>query len=52
MKNELKYAFYMIGLGMALVAYAHATFATKDVVTTIHDDIKVIQTDIKTLIAR
>lgn len=29
MKNELKYAIYMIGLGMTLVIYAHSEFSTK-----------------------
>lgn len=32
MKNEIKYAVYMIALGMSLVVYAHATFATKSTV--------------------
>jgi len=32
MKNELKYALYMLGLGMTLVAYAHSQFATKSTV--------------------
>jgi bacteriorhodopsin len=31
-RNEIKYAFYAIGLGMALTAYAHSQFATKDTV--------------------
>lgn len=30
MKNEIKYAIYLIGLGMGLVFYAHATFTTKE----------------------
>ena len=32
MKTEIKHALYLIGLGMALVAYAHANFATKQMV--------------------
>lgn len=32
MKNEIKYAIYMLGLGATLLAYAHANFATKSVV--------------------
>jgi len=32
MKNEIKYALYMLGLGMTLVAYAHSQFATKSTV--------------------
>ena len=27
--KDIKYALYLLGLGMALVAYAHANFATK-----------------------
>ena len=33
MKEEIKYALYIITLGAGLVAYAHAMFATKDLVT-------------------
>lgn len=29
MKNEIKYAIYMVGLGMTLVIYAHSEFSTK-----------------------
>lgn len=29
MKNEIKWVLYLIGLGMALVAYGHSQFATK-----------------------
>jgi hypothetical protein len=39
-RSEIKWAIYLIGLGMALVVYAHAQFATKDEVkdvkTTVH----------------
>jgi bacteriorhodopsin len=31
-KEDLKWAFYLIALGASLVAYAHATFATKSTV--------------------
>lgn len=47
MKNELKYAIYMIGLGASLVVYAHATFTTKDVATDIKDDVKEIRQDVR-----
>lgn len=29
MKTEIKYALYLIGLGMSLLMYAHAEFSTK-----------------------
>ena len=32
MKDDLKYALYLIGVGMTVVVYAHATFATKSTV--------------------
>lgn len=32
MKNEIKYAVSMIGLGFVLLAYAHANFASKTTV--------------------
>jgi hypothetical protein len=32
MKEEIKYALYILTLGAGLVVYAHATFATKDLV--------------------
>lgn len=51
MKN-INQIFYWIGLGMALVIYAHATFATKDEVRTIHEDVKIIQGDVKELLKR
>lgn len=34
MKDEIKYALLILGLGMSLVVYAHNTFATKTVVET------------------
>ncbi len=40
MKNEIKYAFYLLGLGMTLIAYAHATFATKHQVDSNSDYLK------------
>lgn len=35
MKNEIKYAIYMIGIGMSLVLYAHTEFSTKREVETL-----------------
>lgn len=32
MRDEVKYAFYLIALGAGLVAYAHANFASKSTV--------------------
>lgn len=32
MRNEIKYAVYMIALGASLVVYAHANFASKSTV--------------------
>lgn len=32
MKNEIKYAIYLMGLGLSLVAYAHSQFATRTTV--------------------
>jgi hypothetical protein len=50
--KDAKQIFYWIGLGMSLIIYAHATFATKDEVRTIHDDVKIIQSDVKELLKR
>jgi bacteriorhodopsin len=36
-KDEIKYALYLLGLGVTLVAYAHATFATKSTVEKMDD---------------
>jgi bacteriorhodopsin len=43
MKDEIKYALYLIGLGIFLVAYAHANFATKDSVTEMRQDVREIR---------
>lgn len=32
MKDEIKYAIAMIGLGVSIIAYAHANFASKTTV--------------------
>lgn len=42
MRNELKYAIYLIGLGMSLVVYAHTTFATKHSVESLSQKIEKI----------
>lgn len=43
MKNEIKYAVYLIVLGASLVAYAHSNFATKDDVKEMKQDIRDIR---------
>lgn len=50
MNNSTKTAIYLIGLGMSLVAFAFGTFATKEKVRNMHDDIRIIQADVKKLI--
>lgn len=47
MKKEIKFAVLLIAAGMGLVAYAHANFATKDIVTLIFNDISEIKQDIR-----
>lgn len=47
MKNEIKYALYLVGLGVSLIAYAHATFSTKETTKTIKDDATAIREDIR-----
>jgi bacteriorhodopsin len=37
MKNEIKYALYLMGLGFCLIAYAHSQFATKSTVEKMDD---------------
>lgn len=37
MQTEIRHTFYLIGLGIALVAYAHANFSTKTMVIQIKD---------------
>lgn len=39
MKAEIKWAIYLIGLGMALVTYAHVQFATKSEVKEVKDSV-------------
>jgi Na+/serine symporter len=50
MKNLLKDFVWAIGLGIMLVAYAHTTFATKDVASDIHEDIREIRSDVKEIL--
>jgi hypothetical protein len=50
MKNEIKYFIYILSLGISLVAYAHATFTTKDDSKSIHEDIRIIQADVKQIL--
>jgi hypothetical protein len=52
MRSEIKYAVYLICLGFALVAYAHQTFATKEYVHLIHEDVKEVKQDVKELLKR
>ena len=50
MNKELRALIYWMGLGMSLIAYAHTTFATKERVKTMHEDIRIIQADVKTIL--
>lgn len=67
MRKEIKDVLYLIGLGLALaftlITYAHSTFTTKEVVEkleqntkekmeSVHDDVKIMQADIKKLLER
>lgn len=52
MKEEIKYVLYLVSLGAALVAYAHSTFATKDYVQLIHEDVKEIKKDVKIMLTK
>jgi len=51
MKRELKYMIFLIGTGLSvswvLLAYAHANFATKDILNVIFNEITEIKVDIK-----
>lgn len=43
MKHEdVKYMFFLIGLGVVLVTYAHSTFATKERAKNIAEVLKII----------
>jgi hypothetical protein len=42
-KEEIKFILFLLGLGGSLVAYAHATFATKTSAQEIKDDVKDIR---------
>jgi hypothetical protein len=46
-KEQIKYTLYLICLGASLIAYAHSTFATKDRVNTLHEDVREIRQDVK-----
>lgn len=50
MKREIEFFIWSVGLGIMLIAYAHATFSTKETVVDIHDDIKIIQADVKEIL--
>jgi hypothetical protein len=43
MKDEIKYALTLLGLGVSLIAYAHANFATKSDVSEMKQDIREIR---------
>lgn len=43
MKEEIKYALALIGLGVSLVAYAHKNFASKDDVKEMKRDVREIR---------
>jgi bacteriorhodopsin len=47
MKDQIKYAIYLICLGASLVAYAHTMFTTKERVNTLHEDVREIRQDVK-----
>lgn len=49
-RKEFQYFFWAVGLGVVLVAYAHATFSTKDSVNTLHEDVRIIQGDVKEIL--
>lgn len=42
MKNEIRYALYILTLGVSLTVYAHQSFATKDEVKDIKDTLKIM----------
>jgi bacteriorhodopsin len=44
-RSEIKWAIYLVGLGMALVVYAHAQFATKD-------EVKEVKVSVRTMEGR
>lgn len=50
MRNEIKYFIYVLSLGITLIAYAHATFTTKEDSRSIHEDIRIIQADVKQIL--
>ena len=41
-REEFRFGVWLIGLGIALIAYAHATFATKDEMRTVKDVLKTL----------
>lgn len=47
MREQVKYALYLICLGASLVVYAHNTFTTKERVNTLHEDVREIRQDVK-----
>ena len=40
MRSEIKYAIYLIGLGLSLIAYAHSQFATKQEINDVKVQVK------------
>ena len=50
MKKEIQFFIWSLGIGVALIAYAHANFATKDNVNSLHEDIRIIQADVKDIL--
>lgn len=52
MRLDLKLALWLIGLGASLVVFAHANFATKERVNTLHEDVREIRQDVKFIKAK
>ncbi len=50
MNKQLEFFIWSVGLGICLIAYAHATFSAKETVNNIHEDIRVMQADIKEIL--
>ena len=42
MKDQIKYALYMMGIGLALAAYGHNNFAPKSIIDILFDKVDTI----------
>jgi hypothetical protein len=49
MRDELKFVLYCVALGMTLIAYAHANFASKDILILIFSKLQTIESKILSL---